>query len=176
MPVSQHYADSGRFVQVVEQGDVWVAKVRELFQNGIRVKEIAMRMNADIKTVKKHLEVKEHGIEEPDLSNFLCKREEHREKWLQIVKDNPDKGRLVLRRLAKYSAIWLCKNDREWWEQNSPAPQQALSSSPVNWEERDKEILEVVKQTVRRIFSSEEKPQRISLRLIRTWSGIKGFV
>ena len=53
---------------------------------------------------------------------------------------------------------------------------QAISSSKVNWEERDKEILEVVKQAVHKILAYEEKPQRISQRLISTKAGLKSFI
>lgn len=45
----------------------------------------------------------------------------------------------------------------------------------VNWNARDKEILEVVKHTVKDILDSSGKPQRISLRLIKTRSRLKSF-
>ena len=44
-----------------------------------------------------------------------------------------------------------------------------------DWKIRDKEILQHVKQTVQEILDSEEKPQRISLRLVKTRSGLKSF-
>ncbi|MFU0827929.1 MAG: TnsD domain-containing protein [Lachnoclostridium sp.] len=171
-----------RFVRVVKYGPLWEAKVRELLESGMSIQEVAARLNADIKTVKRYAFKKEQGksgktAEEKGISSaeFEIKKRFHREKWLQIVRENPDKGRLELRRLAKYTCVWLCKNDREWWEKNTPAKKYIQAYSNVDWETRDKEILQHVKQTVQEILESDEKPQRISLRLIKTKSGLKSF-
>lgn len=127
--------------------------------------------------LKKEREENGKAAKQKDISSaeFEIKRRFHREKWLQIVRENPDKGRLELRRLAKYTCVWLCKNDREWWEKNSLAKKYVQAHSNVDWETRDKEILQHVKQTVQEILESDEKPQRISLRLIKTMSGLKSF-
>lgn len=171
-----------RFVRVVKYGPLWEAKVRELLESGMGTQEVAARLNADIKTVKRYAFKKEQGksgktAEEKGISSaeFEIKKRFHREKWLQIVRENPDKGRLELRRLAKYTCVWLCKNDREWWEKNIPAKKYVQAYSNVDWEARDEEILKCVRQTVQNILESDEKPQRISLRLIKTMSGLKSF-
>jgi len=171
-----------RFVRVVKYGPVWEAKVWELLESGVSVQEVAARLNADVKTVRRYAFKKEQGksgktAEEKGISSaeFEIKKRFHREKWLQIVRENPDKGRLELRRLAKYTCVWLCKNDREWWEKNTPAKKYVQTYSNVDWKARDKEILECVRQTVQKILESDEKPQRISLRLIKTMSGLKSF-
>jgi hypothetical protein len=171
-----------RFVRVVKYGPLWEAKVQEMLDSGVSIQEVAARLNADIKTVKRYAFKKERekngkAAKQKDISSaeFEIKRRFHREKWLQIVRENPDKGRLELRRLAKYTCVWLCKNDREWWEKNTPAKKYVQAYSNVDWEARDKEILESVRQTVQKILESDEKPQRISLRLIKTKSGLKSF-
>lgn len=171
-----------RFVRVVKYGPLWEAKVWELLESGMGTQEVAARLNADIKTVKRYAFKKEQGksgktAEEKGISSaeFEIKKRFHREKWLQIVRENPDKGRLELRRLAKYTCVWLCKNDREWWEKNTPAKKYVQAYSNVDWEARDEEILKCVRQTVQNILESDEKPQRISLRLIKTMSGLKSF-
>jgi DNA-binding transcriptional MerR regulator len=172
----------GQFTKVLELGSVWANKVRELFDSGVSIQEIAARLNADPKTVKKYGEVlKQHNIQKQEEqtknihSEFETKRQLHRQRWLKLMQENPDKGRLQLRRLAGYTATWLCKNDREWWEKNSPGKKFVQASNMVDWNARDKEILEVVKHTVKDILESSEKPQRISLRLIKTRSGLKSF-
>jgi hypothetical protein len=171
-----------RFVRVVEHGHVWKAKAQELHESGVSVQEIAVRLNADIRTVRRYTsekgQVKSKKLVEHNSAasaEFEVKRQYHRKKWLQIVRENPDKGRLELRRLAKYTCVWLCKNDRGWWEKNTPAKKYVQAYSNVDWETRDKEILQHVKQTVQEILESDEKPQRISLRLIKTKSGLKSF-
>jgi len=171
-----------RFVRVVEYGHVWKAKAQELLESGVSVQEIAVRLNADIRTVRRYTSEKGHEkskklVERNSAASaeFEVKRQYHRKKWLQIVRDNPDKGRLELRRLGKYTCTWLCRNDREWWEKNTPAKKYVQAYSNVDWEARDEEILKCVRQTVQKILESDEKPQRISLRLIKTKSGLKSF-
>ena len=171
-----------RFVRVAKHRPLWEAKVRELLDSGVSIQEVAAKLNADIKTVKRYALKKEReengkAAKQKGISSaeFEIKRRFHREKWLQIVRENPDKGRLELRRLAKYTCVWLCKNDREWWEKNSLAKKYVQAHSNVDWEARDEEILKCVRQTVQNILESDEKPQRISLRLIKTMSGLKSF-
>ena len=171
-----------RFVRVAKHRPLWEAKVRELLDSGVSIQEVAAKLNADIKTVKRYAFKKEQGksgktAEEKGISSaeFEIKKRFHREKWLQIVRENPDKGRLELRRLGKYTCTWLCRNDREWWEKNSLAKKYVQAYSNVDWEARDEEILKCVRQTVQNILESDEKPQRISLRLIKTMSGLKSF-
>ena len=127
---------------------MWEAKVRELLDSGVSIQEVAVKLNADIKTVKRYAFKKEQGkngkvAKQKGISSaeFEIKRRFNRGKWLQIVRENPDKGRLELRRLAKYTCVWLCKNDREWWEKNSLAKKYVQAHSNVGWETRDKEIL-----------------------------------
>ncbi len=153
-----------------------------MLDSGVSIQEVAAKLNADIKTVKRYAFKKEQGkngkvAKQKGISSaeFEIKRRFNREKWLQIVRENPDKGRLELWRLAKYTCVWLCKNDREWWEKNTPAKKYVQAYSNVDWEARDKVILKCVRQTVQKILESDEKPQRISLRLIKTMSGLKSF-
>lgn len=171
-----------QFTKVLELGSVWANKEKELLNNGVSIPEIAARLNADPKTVKKYERVlKQHNIQKPEEqtknihSEFETKRQLHREKWLKLMQDNPEKGRVQLRRLAGYTATWLCKNDREWWEQNSPGKKFVQANNMVDWSARDREILEKVKHTVKELLDCNEKPQRISLRLIKTRSGLKSF-
>jgi len=47
-----------RFVRVVEYGHVWKAKAHELHESGVSIQEIAVRLNADISTVRKYISEK----------------------------------------------------------------------------------------------------------------------
>lgn len=69
----------------------------------------------------------------------------------------------------------VMKNDKDWWEKNTPTKKYVQAYSNVDWEKRDKEILKCVRQTIQNILESDEKPQRISLRLIKIRSGLKSF-
>lgn len=178
-----------RFVRVVKYGHVWEAKVLELINEGVSDEEIAVRLNADVRKImgfrdnrdKDGRDKGEGGketeiIETLDSSiDFIVKRQKYRDEWLQVVRENPDKGRVELRRLANYTSTWLCKYDKDWWEENTPKKEYVQADSTIDWETRDKEILQCVKQTVQEILESDEKPQRISLRLIKTRSELKSF-
>jgi hypothetical protein len=67
------------------------------------------------------------------------------------------------------------KNDKDWWEKNTPKKKYVQADNTIDWETRDKEILQCVKKTVQEILESDKKPQRISLRLIKIRSGLKSF-
>lgn len=184
--------EQGRFVRVVKYGHVWEEKVLELIDEGVSDEEIAVRLNADVRKIRgfnrgkgdrsKDERSKGEGVKDTRIIeildnsiDFIVKRQKYRDEWLRVVGENPDKGRVELRRLGKYTCTWLCRNDREWWEKNTPAKKYVQADNTVDWEIRDKEILQHVKQTVQEILDSEEKPQRISLRLIKTRSGLKSF-
>jgi len=94
-------------------------------------------------------------------AEFEVKRQYHREKWLQIVRENPDKGRLELRRLGKYTCTGYAGMTGSGGRKH-PCKEYVQAYSNVDWETRDKEILQHVKQTVQEILESDEKPQRIS--------------
>ncbi|MGI6538940.1 MAG: TnsD family Tn7-like transposition protein [Caldicoprobacterales bacterium] len=173
-----------RFVRVVKYGHVWEEKVLELINDGVSDKEIAARLNADVRKIRGVRDNRGNGervketktIETLDGSiDFIVKRQKYRNKWLQIVRENPGKGRVELRRLGKYACTWLCRNDREWWEKNTPKKKYVQADNTIDWETKDKEILQRVKQTVQEILESDKKPQRISLRLIKIRSGLKSF-
>lgn len=165
-------------VRTLKYGDIWITKVRELFQSGITIKEIAIRMNADAETIRKYSKYqskdKSQIIIQYD-SDTSAKLQMYRDKWLLVIKENPHMGRMKLRRISDCTCYWLCKNDREWWEQNTPAPKYIQSDCSIDWANRDASILEVIKSTVQKILASNEKPQRISLRLIKISSQLKSF-
>jgi hypothetical protein len=195
------FEEQGRFVRVVKYGHVWEEKVLELIDEGVSDEEIAVRLNADVRKIRSYRgkddrgkgdrsmdegvgSVRDEGERVKDTNimevldksiDFIVKRQYHRDKWLRVVKENPNKGRVELRQLANYTATWLCKHDKDWWEKNTPTKKYVQAYSNVDWEERDKEILKCVRQTVQKILGSDERPQRISLRLIKTRSGLKSF-
>ncbi|MCT4596030.1 MAG: TnsD family transposase [Anaeromicrobium sp.] len=110
-------------------------------------------------------------------------RDEMREKWIQIIKDNPDATRSELKKIAKGIHTWIYKHDREWYEQVSPAPKKKKEKSNlINWEKRDAECLVLVKKAVEQLLNQEGKPVRICKSTIRrklgfnTWFNNKKLV
>ena len=57
----------------------------------------------------------------------------------------------------------MYRNDKEWLNQNSPALKVAVPSvAKVDWTDRDKQIIEKVKDAVR-VILNEDKPARITI-------------
>lgn len=164
-----------QFLKTVSYGPVWGLRARELLADGVSVAEIAARLQADPMTVMYYtgLENRKH---KPRMKGDTAKtQEKHRTVWLAVVKANPDAGRRELRRLAGYSATWLCKNDREWWEQHAPVGKFVQAVQMADWVARDEDIYIGIMHTVKHILESDEKPQRISIRLLEKQSGIKSL-
>ena len=88
----------------------------------------------------------------------------------------PDVGRTQLRQLNKALFTWLYRNDREWLCQNSPDKRTMnVITKRVNWNQRDSEILLLVKKLVANLLNSDEKPTRITIGLIGNRLHMKGL-
>lgn len=57
------------------------------------------------------------------------------------------------------TSLWLQKNDRKWYDQNSPP----LTYVSTNWKEKDRECLKKVKEAVAILKSETGKPKMMSL-------------
>ena len=68
-----------------------------------------------------------------------------------------------LRKLEPALYARLYRADREWLGRQSPTPKEkVMTTFRVNWDERDREIVERAKDTVAAIKSMQGKPKRIS--------------
>ena len=76
-------------------------------------------------------------------------RKKNREKWLSLQAANSDLSKTQLRKLNPKLYTWLYRHDKQWLSENSPALLQSKGSpGHVNWEQRDAEMLEAVRQAV----------------------------
>lgn len=68
--------------------------------------------------------------------------ETNRNEWLSLLKNNPDKGKKELHKINTALFTWLYKNDREWFNNNSPDKKGVNKLyNRVDWNIRDKDIL-----------------------------------
>ena len=54
------------------------------------------------------------------IPNPRLDRDAQREKWLQVIKDNPNLSKSEYKRIGKGLYSWLYKNDNEWFEKITP--------------------------------------------------------
>lgn len=121
-------------------GPVWVEKVEGLLRAGEGVKRIARIMNVDCKTVNKHRDVQKLSSAHNSASKRSSEdtRAIHRSTWMEVRKGYPTAGRSELRKLVPRSYDWLVRQDRPWYELNSPPVERSRPRSQrVNWAERD---------------------------------------
>jgi hypothetical protein len=100
------------------------------------------------------------------------KLQERRAKWLSILQENPEAMRSELQCKGASLYIWLRRNDEEWLNAHLPPPRTAVRGrqewmlSRVNWEERDEQLANQVREAVRYLLEVPERPQRITIAAI----------
>ena len=80
------------------------------------------------------------------------------------MRKNPEAGRNILYNLDKKTSLWLQKNDRVWYDKNSPP----ATYASINWKEKDRYCLTKVKEAIEILKSEIGKPKLLSLgRVVR---------
>lgn len=183
--------DSYKFSRIKEFGHVWEEKLKELVNINLSLRETARRLGVDATTVRKYAlklglkgswykedinnDVRENEKDAQETSN--SKMVNYKTKWLQLLKQYPDKGKNELREVNKAVYIWLFRNDNDWLNENSPTRKATVNiNKRVDWEARDRDILVKVKKLVEAMLSSDDKPQRISIGFIGKKLGINSLL
>lgn len=100
-------------------------------------------------------------------------KEDMREKWLNIIEENPTASISDLKRIGKGVYTWLYRHDRDWHQQSMPNKRFKKGNiNFIDWVERDSECLELSQQAVQEIFKYEGKPIRICKSTIRRHLGL----
>ena len=95
-----------------------------------------------------------------------------REKWLQLIAENPGANRSQLKDKGKGLHTWIYRYDKDWYDKVTP--KDALGkkkSATIDWDKRDEECLELAKEAVEIILKREGKPIRITPSSIRKTLG-----
>jgi hypothetical protein len=127
--------------KILEFGDAWKTKLLQLAEKKKSLRQIAIILNVDHKTVNKYLKILRMGQEkkEKNESCFNHNLSSYRSKWLKTVRDNDRKSKTEIRRVASKEYAWLYRHDREWLDKNSPAPMSRMKreNNRVDWSQRD---------------------------------------
>lgn len=180
--------DKYKITKIIAFGPVWEAKLKELVEMRLSLRETARLLKVDPTTVKKYarnLRLKtyyqgKNQIKEKVKDNIKSMENENdklnicRQRWLDLMKQYPNKGKTELRRINGALFSWLYRNDRDWLNENSPELRSTTNiNSRVDWEQRDEEILEKVKAAVDEMLATDTKPQRITISSAGSKAGIR---
>lgn len=152
--------DRYRKTRVKQYGHVWNEKLQEYAGMGLGLRELSRKMGADTNTIKRYLALDENKKE---IAIEQCDIDFEKQVWLKLQEKNPQKSKTELRKENKALYMKLYRNDKEWLEKNSPSPVKKKSVESVDWGFRDREMLEMVKETVERLLCTNEKPERITI-------------
>jgi len=165
--------------------ELWDKRLEELISIDLSIREIAPILHSSTNTIRKRID--ELGIEPfwkyngggkyikvkyTDTDEFKIKKEDSRKKWLNLLQGNPDKSSNQIKQSNQGLYRWVTKYDIEWLREN--ARRSKSKQNNVDWNKRDVELLENVKQVVGKM--KEGKPQRITWTTIGSQLGISSWL
>jgi hypothetical protein len=140
--------------RVVNFGGTWKKELKKLINSGLSLRGISKALGVDPQTIKRQATLMDlpffwqgQQLEETKKTErFNSKKEKvnlevetntKRKSWLELMKENPDKGVTTLRILNSSLYYWLYRNDRGWLTVNSPKKRITSNKKRVDWNERD---------------------------------------
>lgn len=177
--------DSQSYINIEkDHKEQWEDKLIELCKQDLSIREIAIALDSTPKTIRKNID--KLGIEPfwkyngggmfiyqdyRDMDDFKIRQKNARERWLDLMKKNPKLSRNNLKKLDEGLYTWLIRHDKEWLDNN--APKIKNHNPPIDWNQRDEELLPQVKEVVSKM--QDGKPERIRWTTIGGKLGINGW-
>jgi hypothetical protein len=94
---------------------------------------------------------------------FSQMRQNHRDQWLEVIKNNPGSTRGELAHPNIFLYLWLRRNDRDWHEQHlPPVSKPAKKGEILDWKKIDEELSEKVENVCDGIMTIKTFPVRVS--------------
>lgn len=165
--------------------ELWDERLKELVSLKLSIREIASILGSTTKTVRKRID--ELGIEPfwinngggkyinikyMETSEFKENREAYREKWHDLLQQNPQFSSNKLRQKNQGLHRWLTRYDIDWLRENTRKGKR--TNEVIDWYKRDTELLEEVKQVVLNMKCG--KPERITWTTIGNKLGIGSWL
>lgn len=103
----------------------------------------------------------------PTNSKILERIEDRRQVWLQLQELYPNHSKTELRKMHPAVYTYLYRYDRNWLEMNSPKTiaRKAINKR-VDWEQRDEELLKIVKKATADLLARTENLRRITIKAL----------
>lgn len=151
-------------------GEIFYKKLLKLKKSGLSRNEMASVLKLPRGTINSQLRIlKANGNVPINKDNSISKskfdklRNQFRKRWLKLQKQNPNLGRSKLGLLDRRVYQWLTKNDRDWFELNSPARKIIKEKeNRIDWETRDENLSKQVYETAKEILETPGYPVWIS--------------
>ncbi len=122
-----------------------------------------LKLKSYWRTSKDNQPTDSNDVCESNLDSLIDIQAQHRQAWMTLRQQHPEASKTTLRRFAPAVYTWLYTPDKDWLNQNSPALQKPVPSvAKVDWAERDRQVLDKVKDAVRSL-QGEDKPARITI-------------
>lgn len=135
----------------------WEDKLKELCKKELSLREIAKELDSTPATVRKNID--KLSIEPfwkyngggmfiykayKDTEDFKIRQKDARCKWIDLIKKNPKLSKNNLRKLDETTHTWLIRYDKKWMDDNTPIIKN--HNAPIDWNQRDEELLPKVKK------------------------------
>lgn len=165
--------DRYRIGTIKEYGEVWSQALRQCVQDGLKLTEIANRLQVDRATVKKYAallnlevpwKVPSLATKKPlMLEPYEQQLQQRQDAWLKLQEQHPHKSKTELRKLAPDVYAFLYRHENKWLNDHSPTKKHiSVVNKRVDWEKRDEELLQQVQEVLESWNQGAEKKQRIS--------------
>ncbi|WP_225340343.1 TnsD family Tn7-like transposition protein [Lysinibacillus capsici] len=154
------------YYSIYRFGEEWVSKLYVLYEEGYNLKQIAQKLNVTPKTVKNYL------TNPPEYKRKFFKLDSYKRQMKELMRNFPEYHRADLYKIAPRIYDYLRVNDPNWFDEMLPQRRKkAQNKQIVNWEERDKEYAELIKNCYDELIQLD-KPVRISKSIIGKKLGI----
>ena len=127
--------------------------------------ELGLWAKGDLTTYKKKIKKKTQILQS---QTEVLQKDDYRKKWIELIKSHPEASRSTLYNLEYRTSLWLQKNDRIWYEENSPT----ATYGSINWKVKDKEYLKNVMDAISILKEETGKPKLISLKKVASITGL----
>lgn len=168
----KYQEDRYRIGRIKEFGEVWEEMLkRYLHDNVYGLREIAKIMKCDPKTILKFDEKLSLNYftapatkmsREPINKEKDNRLDEYKDGLLAVIKSNPHASRNKIRSLLSKAYTYIYRKDKAWLDNNMPPKTKSIGyNRSIDWEERDKELLQLLRCKVDEILNLP-KPIRLT--------------
>jgi Tn7-like transposition protein D/TniQ len=177
--------DRFKISRVQAFGHLWEARLSHLWEDEtVSLREIARQLRVDPLTIKRHASRLDLPFPRPvsrtcqlNDTQKLCSplrrlpeqsmTEEYRTMWINALQEYQGMGVKFIR--GKYPKLyeWLYRHDTAWLKAHLPTRLRVQRQvSPVDWQQRDQQLAQLVEISAQRLRHQAGKPMRITLAAI----------
>ena len=177
--------DRFKMSRVQTFGHIWEERLSQLWEDEtISLREIARQLGVDPLTIKRH--ASRLGLPFPRPVSRTCQlnetqklcsplrriseqgiSEEYRARWINALQEYKGMGVKFIRGKFPKLYEWLYRHDTAWLKAHLPAKFGAQRQvSPVNWQQRDQQLAQLVEISAHRLRHQAGKPTQITLAAI----------